>query len=371
MTGKLSTDELLKVSKLIASCTGLSFTSERWSTFNKNLSAAGKELGFSNINEFIKLLLSGSGNRNLWDILINHLTVSETYFWREPNVFAALVENILPEIFDSKKNRDKTLRIWSAGCSTGEEPYSIAIALHRSFSKLKDWNLSILATDLNKNSVIKAKSGLYRSWSFRNSPSWLKPNYFHANQNRTFEIIPEIRNMITFSYGNLIESKYFVGHGNARSFDIIFCRNVLMYFTDEWVAKISQNLSRSLSKKGWLIVGSCELSSQLLRELTPVNYSGAIVYRNIQNAPGLSSQNIRGKLSVPEKIGATSISDLNKPESDRETIKPFTVFIKSVKAPPSSPESFQNSFKQEIVAIRKLADKGRLPGSPFGMRCCP
>jgi chemotaxis protein methyltransferase CheR len=386
MTGKLSADELLKVSNHIASCTGLSFTSNRWNTFNKNLSAAGKELGFTNINEFIKLILSDTCSKNFQDTLINHLTVSETYFWREAQVYTALIENILPEIFDSKKNSDKTLRIWSAGCSTGEEPYSIAIALNRSFMELKDWNLSIMATDLNKNSLIKAKSGIYRSWSFRNSPSWLKPNYFHTNENQTFEIIPGMRNMITFSYDNLIESKYFIGQGRTRPFDIIFCRNVLMYFTDEWATRISQNLSRSLSKKGWLIVASCELSSQLFRELTPVNYSGAIVYRNIQNVPGSGSYNIRGKIIVPEIVASASplnpdksqdkqtynqeisqltaetktLSDINKPVQDRETINPFTAFIKSVKDPLSSPESSQNSFKQEIAAIRMLADKGQL-----------
>jgi chemotaxis protein methyltransferase CheR len=154
MSRKLKDIELSVVCEVIASRMGLHFPVERWPMLSRNLVSAAGEFGYNNINEFIQWLLSNSLNREQMKILAAHLTITETYFWREPQVFIALTDFILPELIKLKKKREKKIRIWSAGCSTGEEPYSIAIALHKTIPKIKDWNITILATDINTKALI-------------------------------------------------------------------------------------------------------------------------------------------------------------------------------------------------------------------------
>src|SRR5450759_866299 len=215
------------------------------------------------MNGFIQWLLSATLNKGQIEILASYLTISETYFWREPRVFAAFSQNILAELVASKKERGKSITIWCAGCSTGEEAFSIAIALHRTIPEIKDWKITILATDINTKALSKARKGVYSSWSFRNSPSWLKNSYFKSINNKEYKIIPEIKKMVTFSSFNLTHENFLSSVCKNHKMDIIFCRNVLMYFTSEWAAKVSQNLFHSLSEEGWLVVSSCELSSNL------------------------------------------------------------------------------------------------------------
>jgi chemotaxis protein methyltransferase CheR len=279
MNVNLTDSELEKVSEVIASRTGLFFPEQKWKMLNRNLASAAVDFGYKNTNEFIQWLLTARINKKQIEKLSAHLTVSETYFWREPQVFSAFTDFILPELIDSKKNKEKTIRILSAACSTGEEPYSIAIALHRSIPEIKDWNIIIQATDINEKALAKARSGVYNPWSFRNSPPWLKSRYFEHMQNRKYALIPEIREMVTFVSCNLTEDDCFSVLPHNGSMDIIFCRNMLMYFTPEWAEKISEKLFRLLSKDGWLIVASCELSSQLFPKLLTVNFPGAILYR--------------------------------------------------------------------------------------------
>ena len=285
MNRKLTDIELSMVCEVIASRMGLYFPVERWIMLRRNLVLAARELGFQNINGFIQWLLSSELNKDQIMILASNLTISETYFWREPQVFSALTDHILPGLIKSKKNGEKSIRIWSAGCSTGEEPYSIAIALHKTIKKIEDWDINILATDINPKALDKAMTGIYGTWSFRNSPAWLKSGYFHHKEDRQYEIIPEIKKMVTFSCLSLVEMSAI---SNANTMDIIFCRNVLMYFTSEWVSKISQNLFNSLSEDGWFVVSSSELSSYVFPQFTPVNFPGAVLYRKGKNGSAYS-----------------------------------------------------------------------------------
>ncbi|HEX7584078.1 MAG TPA: CheR family methyltransferase, partial [Prolixibacteraceae bacterium] len=166
--------------------------------------------------------------------------------------------------------------------STGEEAYSLAIALHRIIPDIKDWQITVLGTDMNEKALIKAVSGIYSRWSFRNCPAWLKANYFHHLGNGNYEVLPKIRTMATFSNLNLTEDIFTSLTNNIYAFDIIFCRNVLMYFTDEWIGKITQNLFQALNPKGWFVVSSCELNSQRFPQFRTVNFPGAVLYQKNQ-----------------------------------------------------------------------------------------
>ena len=169
---------------------GLYFPEARWGDLERGIVSSARELGFADIEAFSKWLRSTPLTKNHVEILANHLTVGETYFFREKESFQVLEEHVFSELIRTRHENEKRLRIWSAGCSTGEEPYSIAILLSRLIPDLKDWNITITATDINLRSLKKASEGLYSEWSFRSAPSWIKESYFKRIENGHYEIIP-------------------------------------------------------------------------------------------------------------------------------------------------------------------------------------
>src|SRR5664279_418186 len=279
MKTNLTEIQLIAICEVIANHMGLHFPKERWPILNENLSHAAHEFGFDDMAEFVRWFLSAKLNKDQTDILASHLTCSESYFWREPQVFAALTDYVLPELVKLKRNKEQKIRIWSAGCSTGEEPYSIAIAVKKAIPDIEKWNISILATDINPTALRKARSGVYSSWSFRNSPSWLKSGYFLINEDGYYEVSQEIKKMVTFACMSLVESSSL---NTKNSIDIIFCRNVLMYFTPRWITKIANSFFEELCDYGWFIVSSCELSSQVFPQFDFVNFHGAVLYRKTE-----------------------------------------------------------------------------------------
>src|SRR4030066_329450 len=146
MAIELSTSSLMQVSELISSLMGLYFNESRWNDLTHGIESASVDFGFNDSEAFIQWLRSSSPDRKIIEVLASHLTVGETYFFRDNDVYRLLEDRILPELITSRHSRDKRLRIWSAGCSTGEEAYSIAILLTRIMADLRDWNITILAT---------------------------------------------------------------------------------------------------------------------------------------------------------------------------------------------------------------------------------
>jgi chemotaxis protein methyltransferase CheR len=353
MNRKLTDDELSMVCEVIASHMGLHFPVERWIMLRRNLVLAAREFGFHDMTGFIQWLLSAPLNKEQTDILAAHLTISETYFWREPQVFTALTDFILPELIKSKKKRERSIRIWSAGCSTGEEPYSIAIALKKTIQKIEDWNITILATDINPKALEKAVAGIYGAWSFRNSPAWLKSTWFHNKEDRQYEIIPEIKKMVTFSCLSLVEMSAI---GNAGTMDIIFCRNVLMYFTKEWVTKLSQNLFNSLSEDGWFVVSSSELSSWVFPQFTPVNFPGAVLYRKGKNGSAYSCDIPSDE--IPEPLFDTAF--LTTEVSPKMVVNEVEKVVAKVVAKEDIVKTPDESYTDKVFAIRLLANLGHL-----------
>ncbi len=197
----------------------------------------------------------------------------------EKRSFEILAEQIFPAMARGRQGAERRLRIWSAGCCTGEEPYSIAILLDRVLPDLGQWNVTILGTDVNSHFLQKASAGVYSDWSFRDSPAWLQKNYFNQVGERHFEIIPRIKEKVVFSYLNLAEDAYPSLANNTNAMDLIFCRNVLMYFTTEKIKQVALNFHRSLVDTGWLFVSPAESSPELFSPFCPVPFQGAILYQ--------------------------------------------------------------------------------------------
>jgi len=188
MTGRISDQLLARCDEVITARFGLHFPKKRRSDLERGLVRSASDLGFDDPDAFISLLLTAQLTKEQSDALVSHLTIGETYFFREKNCFDALRMHILPLLLDSGRGGEKRLRIWCAGCSTGEEPYSVAILLHRMIPDLAKWNVTILATDINPVSLRKGIQGVYSDWSFRETPRWLKDNYFTANAKGRYAI---------------------------------------------------------------------------------------------------------------------------------------------------------------------------------------
>jgi len=372
MKPQYTNEVLSRISEVVAASMGLHFPVEQLETLDRNLISAAHEFGFHNNEEFFHWLLTTTLNKEQIETISSYLTISETYFWRERQVFSALTDYILPKLI-SKKSKDKTIRIWSAGCSSGEEPYSLAIALHKTIPDLKDWKIKILATDINPKALKKATSGIYTNWSFRACPDWLKAKYFYSLGDGHYEIIPTIRNMVTFSNLNLIEDIYPSVKDDTHDMDIIFCRNVMMYFTDDWIKRISHNFFNSLTRDGWFVVSSCELSSDVFPAFHPVNFPGAILYH--KSREDLLSQGKTPSQIISQDVELIKVADV--PNDIKPLVHDFnrkydagvdqsSVLYETEKVTEDthiseSKGASENDLKSEIaVNVRLLANKGSL-----------
>jgi chemotaxis protein methyltransferase CheR len=278
MNHRISDHLLAQLSDYVAHRLGLHFPRKRWRDLERRFIPAVGALGFTDNAACIHWLVTSQLSREQTATLAGCLTIGETYFFREPKSFNALEAHILPQLIGSRRGKDQRLRIWCAGCSTGEEPYSVAILLHRMLPDLPAWNVTILATDVNAAFLGKAMEGEYGDWSFRGVPRWIRERYFTRNSAGRFEIDATARKMVTFAQLNLAEDSYPSLAGNTNAMDIILCRNVLMYFAPNRVKQVVENFHHALVTGGWLVVSPCEASHTLHAGLEIVTLHDALFY---------------------------------------------------------------------------------------------
>ncbi len=206
--------------------------------------------------------------------LINILTTNETYFFREKHQLKAFSEEILPELH--RNNREsRSLRVWSAGCSTGEEPYTIAILIIES-KLFHNWNVEIFATDINTEVLQHAREAVYTVKSFRDTEQRYLRDFFDKLDGGRYVVKPEVRSLVNFGKLNLLDT------GRIRMlprFDVIFCRNVLIYFTQEAKKKVSTAFFDSLKDGGYLLLGHAESLINISSDFELVHFKNDIVYR--------------------------------------------------------------------------------------------
>lgn len=314
MSSKIDNQLLDEIADLVAERIGLHFPPERLGDLERGLSAAASDFDFDNVESCLRWLSSSRLTKNQIEVLASHLTVGETYFFRDKKSLEIVEQSILPTLIKSRGN-DRRLRIWSAGCCTGEEPYTIAMILAGIIPDLERWNITLLATDINPRFLSKASAGVYSDWSFRDTPEWIRRQYFHKARGGNFEIIPRVKNLVTFAYLNLAEDAFPSLTNNTNAMDIIFCRNVLMYLAPRHVRTIALNFYRCLSETGWLVVSPSDTSQELSSRFAIVHRSGAILYRK-----GAASveEDVVLPMREPDESGTAwvaSISPLAEPET--------------------------------------------------------
>lgn len=270
----------------------------------------------------------------------------------------ALTAEILPELMQSRKRGEKHLRIWSAGCSGGEEPYSIAIALREWIPDPEAWNITILATDVNPRILRKGRAGTFGEWSFRDPPAWLKRKYFRQREDGRYEIDPVIRGMVSFGFLNLAEDKYPSLLTNTNAMDVIFCRNVMMYFSADHAMRVARNFFSSLVDGGWLIVSASELSGQLFAQFSTVRFPNAVFYRKSAEAGAASL--MREHPSVIPMRSPMPLSPCDTRTSAMETVPVLSrpAPVPAVSAIPADAEPLPQETPAQL--IRTLANQGKL-----------
>lgn len=202
--------------------------------------------------DYLQKLRNQDANTPEWQRLINTLTIGETYFLREENHFELLKKHILPKlVLHRRQQKNYRLRVWSAGCASGEEPYSIAIILHQFLPDIAKWDIEIYGSDINDYTLTTARLGIYRPWAFRDTDAIFQQNYFNKVEGG-YQIKPFVQSMVNFRQQNLLDKNT---HGK---FDIIFCKNVMLYFDDPYINQVETHLFDALNPRGWLFLGQAE-----------------------------------------------------------------------------------------------------------------
>ena len=277
MTGSDPAQALQNFAKLIAKEMGLHFPKFRLPELAQKMTSLGREAGYADLQSYMLWLMSAPLSKKQMEVLAGVLTIGETYFLRDPKSYRVFEEELLPDLIKARRSTDKTLRIWSAGCSTGEEPYSIAILLSRVIPDLADWKITLVGSDINPRAIERGRLGIYSKWSFRNAPGWLL-EYFSAEPDGSYQIVPRIRNMVRFAHLNLADPG---GPSSplTEGMDIIFCRNVMLYFHAAQIKKTIARFHSALKNGGWLFVGPTEVDHQTLSGFSCRQFDGALVLR--------------------------------------------------------------------------------------------
>lgn len=274
--------ELQNFITIIQQQTGFNFPVGLEREFSLRLERALEQQGL-NLNDLL-LKIDEVGPQNIEGLLapvLPHLLIGETYFWREPEIFEALTNTILPEIVQRKGAFSQLLRVWSAACSTGEEVYSLAILL-RHFFKDSQWIWSVMGSDLNEKSLETARRAEYGNYSFRTAATQY-PHCFEQVANQRWQVKPEYRRGVRFQKLNLAALDYPRPANDTCNYDLIFCRNIFIYFSAELSHQIIDRLYEALNDGGYLIVSPCEYSPQLFSRFEAVQVGGVTFYRRPLN----------------------------------------------------------------------------------------
>jgi len=246
------------------------------SYFSSRLLPHLEELGFETFLDYYACLkFSPRGSREQQKF-ISIITNNETYFFREDAQLRVLSENVVPLLKEKKQHGGKKkIRIYSAGCSSGEEVYTLAMMLLESGHFLWDWDILVTGIDIDREMIAKAEEGLYSGRAFQSTPQLYLEKYF-TRKDDSFQVKESLRKITRFEEANLLRLDHLLAQERA---DVIFCRNVFIYFSDDTVRRIVDSFAELLQPEGFLFLGHSESLSRITSRYQPIRHTGAIVYR--------------------------------------------------------------------------------------------
>jgi chemotaxis protein methyltransferase CheR len=229
-----------------------------------------------NVNKLDEYLTIIQGDASEFNELLNLITVNETSFFRFPQQFEAMRNHVLPEILEGKLSSNRHLRVWSAGCSTGEEPYTIAMTLLESGVEGLGWQTHVLGTDVSTKALTVAREGLYPKKAVGNLAPEIVARYF-VPEGEKLRVVRSASRLVDFQYHNLIKEPYPIEM--MAGLDIIFCRNVTIYFKLDSTRRVVRNFYNSLNEGGYLFIGHSETLTSISDQFEPVETGGVFLYR--------------------------------------------------------------------------------------------
>lgn len=268
----LTPDDLTRLCQFLYKRTGIQYGEGKRFFIERRLAARMAEVSLSNFSEYFRLL---QNSQSEVEQLINLFTVNETYFYREDNQLRCLSRSLLPEIVCEKGPGD-LVRIWSVPCSTGEEPYSIAIWLLENWHLVDAYNIEIVGSDIDTRVLVEAAVGVYGKRALSKLHPDLVQRYFRASDKFFWEIIADLRESVKFTPTNLVDRAAMAAQGK---FDVIFCRNVLIYFDDASRLAASDNLYEALNPGGFICLGHSESMSRISSRFKVRRFEDGVVYQ--------------------------------------------------------------------------------------------
>lgn len=270
---EMSVEEYRLLRDLVYNYCGIFFKEDVQYLLERRLNSRLRELNIGSYSEYYRYLRYSPKRRQELEEIIELLTTNETYFFREEYQLRAFSDEILPELIRNN-TAEKRLKMWSAGCSTGEEAYTVAMLLYENY-KLRDWDIEIFANDISRKVVQKARKGQYGRSSFRSTKEEVIDKYFRE-QDSLFVIDERIRSMVSFGHLNLLDQEMLQLIGNV---DLIFCRNVLIYFDKQARLRVLKMFYDKLKPHGYLLLGHSESLMNVSTDFELVHLKNDMVYR--------------------------------------------------------------------------------------------
>ncbi|WP_207261011.1 protein-glutamate O-methyltransferase CheR [Desulfovibrio sp. Huiquan2017] len=273
---KISDQEFANLRDFIYAECGIYIADNRKYLLENRLGSRLKKLNLKNFDEYYNLLrfdpAKGMEMKKLYEVI----TTNETSFYRNPPQLKVFQEEVLPDVLGACRKKGRRLRIWSAGCSTGEEPYTISIIIHEMLkAELPNWDIRISANDLSERVLESARRGVYNDYTLRTTPEEIVTRYFDANNGQN-KIKPEVKRLVSFGQINLRDR---VQLKRVERSQVVFCRNVIIYFDDEMKKRVINAFYDNLLPGGYLIIGHSESLHNITRAFKPIHYPGAIIYQ--------------------------------------------------------------------------------------------
>lgn len=274
----LDESQFIQLRDLIYEASGLYFTDQKRYLLQSRLQTRLAARGLRSFEEYLYFLKLDPSRREEMNLLFNEVTTNETSFYRNPAQMQAFEEHVLPELIERKKQLGlKRLKLWSAGCSSGEEPYSMAILINKVLGReRRDWQIDLIATDISTEMLDHAKAAVYSDYAMRSLPDEHKRSSFTRTPDNCWRLSDAIKRDVRFDHLNFTDDARM---RLMRNFDVVFCRNVLIYFDLAAKKRFVSHFYDALVPDGFLFLGHAESLHKVSRAFRVEHFPGALVYR--------------------------------------------------------------------------------------------
>lgn len=278
----MSDRQFNQLAKIIYERSGIHFPETKKYIVESRLSHRLVELELDDYDQYIAFLTMGPYQTEEFQEMFNRITINETSFFRNEPQLTVFERQILPELLEAR-GKTRRLRIWSAACSSGEEPFTLAIIVHRTLGvRLKDWTIEILGTDISERMLKVADEGMYSNYAMRSTPDLIKHRYFKEVGGQ-WAVDPQVRSMVSFELHNLKDRLAAKRHG---VWDVIFCRNVMIYFDTDMKRRVVEMFADQLSPEGTLFIGHSENIRDVNDRFEALPHAQGFCYRPLKTAVG-------------------------------------------------------------------------------------